>query len=62
MENADINITARTIEIRRAVDNFVKHLESLYDTYPLVTVILKGTCFTTEKRLREFLKNKAASS
>lgn len=59
MENSEIEITTNTKEIKQAVDNFVKHLESLYDTYPLVTVILRATSFATDKRLQEFLKNKA---
>lgn len=61
MSSNETAITTNTQEIKAAVDNFVKHLESLFDTYPLVTVILRATSFATAKRLQDFLKNKAST-
>ncbi len=45
--------------IKLAVDNFVKHLESLFDTYPLVNIVLRATTITTRIKLQEFLKTMA---
>lgn len=51
-----VEIILRSDYLKKTVDNFIKHLESLADTYPLVVAILKGTSMASQKRFNDFLK------
>jgi len=51
-----ISVLPKSDYLKKSVDNFIKHLESLADTYPLVLAILKGTSMASQKRFNDFLK------
>ena len=51
-----VQVILRSDYLKKSVDNFIKHLESLADTYPLVVAILKGTSMASQKKFNDFLK------
>lgn len=51
-----IKIIPKSDYLKKSVEEFIKHLESLADTYPLVVAILKGTSIASNKKFNDFLK------
>ena len=55
-EKEEIKIIPRSKKLAKAVEDFIKHLESLADTYPLVTIVLRGGASVSSKQYNEFLQ------
>lgn len=42
----------------KVINNYIKHIDSLYDTFPFVCIILEATDYTEQGKLDKFVKTK----